>query len=218
MTITYLLFKILAAVETGRDLAYFTFGEVRLRDNIADCYEAIKTQTVGEIYMRLCNYSRLSREQRRHCGVFDFLLGRETRLYSRPPERHEAAYDAMTDDEDEDHDAGQTSAQFCRDQNDERMNKPLRRTSESLQREENDGDVEMGDVEDKGERSSPVGGEMEKIKDEAILDRAEKAKQALDAAEARKAQIAEAECSPSDAKAFGGQRKNTDFCKPVSKH
>ena len=80
------------------------------------------------------------------------------------------------------------------------------------------GDVEMGDVEDKGERSSPVGGEMEKIKDEAILDRAEKAKQALDAAEARKAQIAEAECSPSDAKAFGGQRKITDFCKPVSKH
>lgn len=48
------LLQLIAATETGRDLAYFTFGEVELRDTIASIHKFLVDNdvTVGKLF---CN-------------------------------------------------------------------------------------------------------------------------------------------------------------------
>jgi len=52
------LIQLMAAAVTGRDVAYFTFGDERLRDDIFDMYRMLSERriTVGVIYKILCKY------------------------------------------------------------------------------------------------------------------------------------------------------------------
>ena len=52
------LIQLMAAAETGRDVAYFTFGDEKLRDDLNDMHKLLtdRNVTVGQLYQIICDF------------------------------------------------------------------------------------------------------------------------------------------------------------------
>ncbi|RMC11713.1 hypothetical protein DUI87_11836 [Hirundo rustica rustica] len=94
------LIQILAAAEAGRDVVYFTFGDVELMRDIYSMHTFLceKGQTIGDIYRLLLRYYN---EQCRNCST----SGPDVKLYSFIYNTVESYADS-TDDDDEDEEKG----------------------------------------------------------------------------------------------------------------
>ncbi|KAI1231683.1 hypothetical protein IHE44_0007761 [Lamprotornis superbus] len=94
------LIQILAAAEAGRDIVYFTFGDVELMRDIYSMHTFLceKGQTIGDIYRLLLRYYN---EQCRNCST----SGPDVKLYSFIYNTIESYADS-TDDEGEDEEKG----------------------------------------------------------------------------------------------------------------
>ncbi|KAM7016218.1 poly(ADP-ribose) glycohydrolase [Passerculus sandwichensis] len=94
------LIQILAAAEAGRDIVYFTFGDVELMRDIYSMHTFLceKGQTIGDIYRLLLRYYN---EQCRNCST----SGPDVKLYSFIYNTLES-YAHSTDDEEEDEEKG----------------------------------------------------------------------------------------------------------------
>ena len=70
------LLQLMAASEAGRDLVYFTFGNVELRDNIFQCYRLLSERmvTVGDLWRLLVYYHTEIVEKRGHTCLFPFII------------------------------------------------------------------------------------------------------------------------------------------------
>nr|XP_018914273.1 PREDICTED: poly(ADP-ribose) glycohydrolase-like [Bemisia tabaci] len=68
------LLQVMAAGQTGRDLAYFTFKDDKLRDSIYKMYKFLcdKRSTVGKLYKLLCRFSD-HRAQNKNSDLYSFL-------------------------------------------------------------------------------------------------------------------------------------------------
>ncbi|XP_065602858.1 poly(ADP-ribose) glycohydrolase isoform X2 [Cyrtonyx montezumae] len=90
------LIQILAAAESGRDVVYFTFGDMELMRDIYSMHTFLceKNQTVGDIYRLLLRYYN---EECRTCST----SGPEVKLYSFIYNTIESYADSTDDDDDE---------------------------------------------------------------------------------------------------------------------
>ncbi|XP_035394350.1 poly(ADP-ribose) glycohydrolase isoform X1 [Cygnus atratus] len=90
------LIQILAAAESGRDVVYFTFGDVELMRDIYSMHTFLceKGQTVGDIYRLLLRYYN---EECRCCST----SGPDVKLYSFIYNTVESYADSTDDDDDE---------------------------------------------------------------------------------------------------------------------
>lgn len=88
------LIQILAAAESGRDIVYFTFGDVELMRDIYSMHTFLceKNQTVGDVYRLLLRYYN---EECRTCST----SGPEVKLYSFIYNTIESYADSTDDDE-----------------------------------------------------------------------------------------------------------------------
>ncbi|XP_021254633.1 poly(ADP-ribose) glycohydrolase isoform X2 [Numida meleagris] len=88
------LIQILAAAESGRDVVYFTFGDVELMRDIYSMHTFLceKNQTVGDVYRLLLRYYN---EECRTCST----SGPEVKLYSFIYNTIESYADSTDDDE-----------------------------------------------------------------------------------------------------------------------
>ncbi len=82
------LIQLMAAAESGRDLCYFTFGDVDLRDRFSDLVSFLagvrrRPATVGDLFGAVCSYRRVRTEA---SNVFDHVIDT-------------LSYDTDTDDE-----------------------------------------------------------------------------------------------------------------------
>ncbi len=66
------LIQLMAAAVAGRDVAYFTFGDERLRDDVFAMYTVLleKRIKVGMLYKILCKYSEV---QNARVNLYDYL-------------------------------------------------------------------------------------------------------------------------------------------------
>ncbi|KAJ7427356.1 Poly(ADP-ribose) glycohydrolase [Willisornis vidua] len=90
------LIQILAAAEAGRDVVYFTFGDVELMRDIYSMHTFLceKGQTIGDIYRLLLRYYN---EECRNCST----SGPDVKLYSFIYNTIESYADSTDDDDDE---------------------------------------------------------------------------------------------------------------------
>ncbi|XP_074965575.1 poly(ADP-ribose) glycohydrolase [Phalacrocorax aristotelis] len=90
------LIQILAAAEAGRDVVYFTFGDVELMRDIYSMHTFLceKGQTIGDIYRLLLRYYN---EECRSCST----SGPEVKLYSFIYNTIESYADSTDDDDEE---------------------------------------------------------------------------------------------------------------------
>ncbi|XP_010213513.1 PREDICTED: poly(ADP-ribose) glycohydrolase, partial [Tinamus guttatus] len=95
------LIQILAAAEAGRDVVYFTFGDVELMRDIYSVHAFLceKGQTVGDVYRLLLRYYN---EECRSCSA----SGPEVKLYSFIYSTVESYADSTDDDDDGDEEKG----------------------------------------------------------------------------------------------------------------